>query len=318
MNELGIDILNGSKVIIAKERVNKPMDSCGESKNIVQGEYNIDCPFCRGNESMVPEETFIIEEDNNWVSKSVINKYPILDDDISNQLYGRHEVMVETYRHDGNFYNMKNNEFYNMFIMYKDRYESLMDERGIKYVCIFKNYLRQAGASLMHPHSQIISLPLIPPELEREYEICRDYYEKMGINMYEHIISQEIKEDKRVIYNSDEFLVFMPQVSRFVGETIILLKNNKYFEEIKNDELKELSYIFETYFKNMYKENGNCPFNIYIHTHPLNEGEMYKKTFNIHIHIVPRKFNLGGFELSTGFYVSCGNVEEIIKKLKFK
>ena len=62
---------------------------------------------------------------------------------------------------------MKEKEFYNLLLAYKNRYENLKDS-DTKYICIFKNYMRKAGASLMHPHSQIISLPFIPPELEIE------------------------------------------------------------------------------------------------------------------------------------------------------
>lgn len=317
MNELGRDILNGDKVIISKKRINKPIDLCLDTNTIIDVIYTENCPFCRGNENMISEETYVIKENNDWVAKSVINKYPILDINSASEIQGVHEVMIDNYKHNSNFYNMSEIDFYNMLSMYKNRYRYLKNIEGSKYISIFKNYLRGAGASMIHPHSQIISLPFLPPDLINEYKISEEFYEKMGINIYDNIISQEIEENKRVIYNSKKFFIFMPKVSRFMGETIILLKENKYFEDINDSELLELSRIFKKYFSNMYKINGNCPFNLYIHVHPVETNENNKKTFNVHIHIVPRKFNLGGFELSTGLYVSGGISYELIEKLKF-
>ena len=70
-------------------------------------------------------------------------------------------------------------------------------------------------------------------------------------------------------------------------------------------------------FRKLYSEYGNCPFNLYLHTHPVNEKNDYKNKYNVHIHIVPRKFNFGGFELSTGVYISSESSEDIAKRLKF-
>ena len=317
MSKLIIDLLNGSKIILSKNRNSRPIEC--KNKDYIQKnqEYSSECPFCRGNESMTKNQTYIIEENNKWLVRSVLNKFPILDYNDENQLKGIHEVMIDTYRHNGSFYNMNKDEFYNLLLMYKDRYNNLRQDTNSKYVCIFKNYLRESGASLMHPHSQIISLPLIPPELEKEYEICDNFYKKMGINIYENIIKEEININKRVIYNSKDFFVYMPHESKYCGETIIIFKNSMEFQYINEKQLDELANILYRYFKKMYNEGGNCPFNIYIHTHPINMEKDYKDIFNVHIHIVPRKFNLGGFELSTGLYVSSGCPEYLVKKLQF-
>ena len=316
MKEVGIDILNSSKVIIATDRKKRPMDENITNEDEISNVYSESFPCCRGNEHLIPEETFIINDRDNWLVKSVKNKYPILDQNPINKIKGDHEVIIDTYKHNGSFYNMNEDEFYNLILAYKNRYISL-STREAQYICLFKNYLRKAGASLMHPHSQIVSLPFIPIELEREYDTCREFYKKMGINMYSHIIKEEIKYGKRVIHDSNNFLVFIPEVSRYTGDTIILFKNNIYFEEISDEEIKELSIILKKYFSKLHALEGNCPFNIYIHAHPINKEDDYKKIFNVHIHILPRKFNLGGFELSTGVYVSSISAEEIATKYKF-
>lgn len=319
MKELGIDTLNNSKVIIARERTKRPLDKMNSkgNKTIENNEYSKLCPFCRENEDNISDETYVINKNNKWVVKSVKNKYPIIDENPLNEIKGEHEVIIDTYKHNGNFYNMIEEEFYNLLLMYKIRFKSLKKDENIKYICLFKNYLRESGASLMHPHSQILSLPFIPPDLKNEYKVSEEFYEKMGINMYNHLIIQEIGNKKRVIHDSSNFLVFVPEICRFTGDTVILFKDNTYFYDLNDDNLKELSIILKKLFEKIYEEYGNCPFNLYLHTHPVNIEKDYKDKYNVHIHIVPRRFNFGGFELSTGMYVSSIESEDIANRLKF-
>ncbi|WP_455538272.1 galactose-1-phosphate uridylyltransferase [Terrisporobacter sp.] len=317
MKELATDTLNGSKVIISIDRKNRPIDNIVIEPSITNKEYEKKCPFCSGNEKYIEEETFIINKDEKWIVKSVKNKYPIIDDNELNKVRGEHDVIIDNYKHNSNFYNMSKEEFYYLLLIYKKRFKDLKEDKKIKFVCLFKNYLRDAGASLMHPHSQIISLPFVPPILEREYEICEEFYKKMGINMYDNLIKEELENKKRVIYSDDDFLVFIPEICRFTGDIVILLKDNTYFYDIDENRLENLSVIMRKLFTKLYKEYGNCPFNMYLHTHPVNQKNDYKNKYNVHFHIVLRKFNFGGFELSTGIYVSSEASEDIAEKLKF-
>ena len=315
MNELRKDWMNNDVIILAKDRAKRPMDKskCENDKEIFN-DYEINCPFCRSNENLTPNETFKIEEDNKWIVRCTNNKYPIVDDKC-NDIYGFHEVMIDTYRHNGNFYNMTLEEFINLLIMYKHRYTEFVNKKNVEYISIFKNFLRRGGASLDHPHSQIISMSLVPADIENEIAIAKDYYNTNNTCLYNDIIKKEIEYKKRVINDSRKFLVIAPYASRYAGEIRILFKENIRFEKIDDSYIEELGSILYKLFKNLYKNNGYCPFNIYIHTHPVNTN--CDEYFNVHIHIVSRKYNYGGFELSTGMYVSSIDPEEFTKNIKF-
>lgn len=315
MKELRRDWINDDKVILAKDRSKRPMDkvSCDEESKSSK-EYERECPFCRGNEGYTPSETFKIEGKGGWDVRSTDNKYPIVDD-LSIEVYGFHEVMIDTYRHNGSFYDMSINEFINLFIMYKDRYSKFIKEEKVEYVSIFKNFLRKAGASLEHPHSQIISISLLPPDIEKEISVAEKYYNINNRCIYMDTIDSEIKYGKRVVNNSDKFLVVIPYASRYSGEVRLIFKEKIKFEDIDQNDIKELAIIFNKLFKQLYEVNGYCPFNLYIHTHPVNENCI--DYYNVHIHIVPRRYSYGGFELGTGIYVSSLNPEEFAKKIKF-
>ena len=79
MKELAIDTLNKTKVIISRDRKNRPMDNVLDESCNSRDEYDETCPFCRGNEKNIEEETFVINKNSKWIVKSVRNKYPIID-----------------------------------------------------------------------------------------------------------------------------------------------------------------------------------------------------------------------------------------------
>lgn len=314
MKEIRIDDINNDIVIFAKDRSRRPMDKVikGNEECIIK-EYNKSCPFCRGNEYYTLESKFKIENEKGWIVRSIDNKFPIVDN-LQDNIYGNHEVMIDTYRHNGSFYNMTEEEFYNMLLMYKDRYSNLIKNKKVQYVSIFKNYLREAGASLNHPHSQIVSLSIMPPDIEREIYISKQYYIKNNRYLYDDIINEEINTKKRVINNSKNFLTIVPKTTKYTGEIRILFKKNIKFEHIRNKDIRELSSIFKRLFSNLFEINGDIPFNIFIHSHPKDIELEY---FNVHIHIIPRMYRFGGFELSTGIYVSSIEPKDLADKIKF-
>jgi len=315
MKEIRIDNINNDIVIVAKDRSKRPMDKdTAQIEEEIPLAYEKECVFCRGNESHTTNERFKIEDETGWLVKSVDNKFPIVDS-LPGDIYGLHEVMIDTYRHNGSFYDMSEGEFENLFTMYKDRYTALMYDERIEYVSIFKNFLRKAGASLIHTHSQIMSLSILPPEIENEIAIARKYYEDNNACLYENIIRNEIEFGKRVIHNGNYFLVIVPYATKYSGEVRIIFKEKISFEEINKKHISELSRLFKKLFGNLYSVNGYNPFNLCIHTHPLKSES--KDIFNIHMHIIPRKYSFGGFELGTGIYVSSINPEKLAEKLKF-
>lgn len=317
MKEIRRDSITGDSVIYSSFRNKRPLDKVNSTNDFdgKDNEYSSSCPFCRGNEKekdVLKEELL---EDGDWVAKCVANKFPILDTS-TKEIFGDHEVIIETNRHNGSYYDMSIEEYKNTFRLFSSRYRELSKTEGIKYVSIFKNSMRNAGASLMHPHSQIISFNMIPPEIEKELEVAKRHIASTNRNLYDDIIASEISYGKRVIYNGKYLLAFVPYATRYNGEVRIISKTSDDISDWNEDYIEELSYIFKNLFSKLYIYQGEIPFNLLLHTYPLEcEG---RNIFRTHIHIVPRKYNFGGFELSTNFFVCGTNPDELASELKFK
>lgn len=314
MKELRIDPITNDVVIFATDRLKRPLDTADiPNEDEETKEYDEECPFCKGNEAYGTDTLFEIEGKEGWLVKSVYNKFPIIDD-MAKDVYGIHEVMIESDKHNRSFYNMSQKEFEDVFFMYRNRFRDLSKDDNVEYVSIFKNFLRKAGASLMHPHAQILSMSFIPPEITNELLVSKEYYDSNKSSLYDDLIENEINLNRRVVYNGEAFLVLIPYATKYSGEVRIIFKDKIKFDELSDNNIKELSTIFEKLFKKLYNINGYMPFNLCIHTHPTKiETKLY---FNVHMHIIPRKYNFGGFELGTNMYVSSMNPEELTKKLK--
>ena len=66
----------------------------------------------------------------------------------------------------------------------------------------------------------------------------------------------------------------------------------------------------------IYKVCGYMPFNLCMHSHPKNID--CSDLFNLHFHVIPRKYSFGGFEISNGIYVSSTLPKDFAKKIIFK
>ncbi|MGL5752342.1 MAG: galactose-1-phosphate uridylyltransferase [Paraclostridium sp.] len=315
MREVRVDVFSDDLVIVVKDRDNRPMDTkkCPDDEELIS-EYDKNCPFCRGNEFYATEKTFEIINEDGWTVKSIYNKYPILDEN-SIDIYGIHEVMIDTHRHNGAFYNMSKDEFYNMFKMYKNRYKELIINEKVKYISIFKNFLSKAGASLTHPHSQIISMSIIPKDILNEIDILKKYYTDNNESLYEKTINEEIKLYERVVHNGEKFIVLVPYASMYSGEVRVICKDSTRFEELREENLLELSDIFKKLFSKMYDVCGYMPFNLCMHTHTKDMKDEH--LFNVHFHIIPRKYNFGGFEIGNSMYVSSKLPKDLARELYF-
>ena len=100
-----------------------------------------------------------------------------------------------------------------------------------KYVFIFRNQGEAAGASLAHPHSQLIALPVVPKRLMEELNSSREYFNYKERCIYCDIVRQEKEQNVRIISENQDFMSIAPFASRFPFETWILPKrHNSSFE----------------------------------------------------------------------------------------
>jgi len=335
MSELRHDPIQKRWVIIASDRGKRPIDFKQEN---TKKEVRF-CPFCKGSEAKTPYSiSEITGENNQWRVRTVPNKYPALKiegelDRKANGIFdivngiGAHEVIIESPHHDDDIASMSTDNVQKILIMYRNRLNDLKKDSRFKYILIFKNHGSGAGASLEHPHSQIIATPITPRTVSAELQSAKEHFLLKERCIFCDIINQELKENKRIIYQDNQYVVMMPFASRFPFEMMIAPMPKKHSHDFSlstDSDLYNLAVVLKDTLAKLKKGLNDPAYNFLIHTAPNRNANKrgnldwntIERDFHWHIEIIPRLTKKAGFEWGTGFYINPTPPEEATNYLK--
>jgi UDPglucose--hexose-1-phosphate uridylyltransferase len=329
MSEIRRDPVIGRWVIMDTDHPAKPEEYEYEAHTYKGGV----CPFCYGNETMTPPEIEVIRDPSTspntsgWQVRVVANKFPALQIegelerrglgiyDLSNGV-GAHEVLVETPYHEKDTPDLLNSEVENFLSMYCRRALDLVKDKRFKYIMVFKNFGAAAGASLEHPHTQMIALPMIPKSVLEEIKGAHDYFEYRERCIFCDIIRQEEGEGERIILENKHFLSFAPYASRFPFEIwIIPKKHNEFFCHMSKEEIPSLAAILRETIAKIKCIFPHLSYNFIVHSGPVNT-DVAVEGYHWHIEFMPKLTRVAGFEWGSGFYLVSTPPELAAKLLK--
>ena len=311
-SELRQDIVTGDWVIIATARAKRPHEfaSFQREKDTVGVS---DCVFEHPDQTDQEKDVLIYNAGDDWSLRVFPNKYPAVSrgkvpSSLEEGPYfamtgtGYHEVVV-TRDHYNHMALMETWQIAEIFDAYQDRYLSLMNKKNINYIQIFHNHGAEVGASIAHPHSQIIAFPIISPYVQLELTGAESYWRSHKYKVYSVMVEYESETKKRVVYENENFIAFCPFASRAAFEVWVMpKKHSPYFERITDEAKFQLAEVMQKAMQSLYKGLGDPPYNFYIHTAPC-DGKDYE-SYHWHIEILPHTANWAGFELSTGVEIS--------------
>lgn len=255
MNELRRDYLLDRWVLVAANRGKRPHDFIGKRKP--RDEPKI-CFFCPGNEHLTPPELDRISKGRSWMVRVFTNMYPATSLDFP-MAYGSHEVIVETPEHHKNLQDLSPEHIKKVLEMYCRRIEVNKKTKGINYALIFKNHGEEAGTSLAHEHSQLISTEKIPTLIENELKEYRKYLAKNKRCPYCDIVKEEMKSKRRV-YENKHFACFAPYASRFPFECWIFPKEHIVsLTALGEKEIASLAEALKTILKKLDEKFNDPP-----------------------------------------------------------
>ncbi len=330
-SELRYDIASKSWVVIASGRSKRP-EMFKEKEEVDPVDEN--CPFCKEEcyKHLVEVSASNKIEDptsglpDNWTIAVIPNKFPAfmpseeLNEKNENGLYrrmnavGYHEVII-TRDHQKSPGKMDAEEIKELLGVYKRRYLELREKKFVNYISIFHNHGKRAGASISHPHSQLVTTPLVDVDVGFALDTAKKYIKRKGKCLYCAMQEWEMEKKKRVVYENDLFLVLCPFASKVAFQIIVTPKeHSSRFEKINEDQLDELAQAFSAALKKIYKGVGNPPYNFYLHTAPC-DGENHDY-YHWHFTILPKTATFAGFELGAGMEISTVRPEEAAEYLR--
>ncbi|MBI4026550.1 MAG: DUF4921 family protein [Verrucomicrobia bacterium] len=324
MPELRQDPVVGRWVIVASERTRCPTDFADHHNHVPEPRIN---PFSEGNEGLTPPEIFAVRapgskpNERGWKVRVIPNKFPVLRiegnlDKEGDGMYdrmngiGAHEVVIETPQHDQQLEEQPLEGVASVVEAYRVRIADLLKDTRFRYVLVFKNFGRDAGAALSHPHSQIIATPVTPKVMKEKLAGAQHYYEQKERNIFADILKQELRDSRRIVYQNAGFVCFCPYASRFPFELCIMPRRQLAdFYRIESNEVLQLADILKIVLLKLHRGLNQPQYNYLIHTAPSRYAKKgywttLEQDFRWHIEITPRLTQIAGFEVGTGFYVN--------------
>lgn len=305
VSELRMDLVSNDWIVVAAGRGRRP-ETFAKRERIKEEAPIEKCPFCK--KEILSKAVF---RKGNVIS--IPNDFPAFScaDSLNERMdgpnrimdgVGFHEVII-TLDHKKHLAQFSKDEIRDVIDVYRERYLDLIEKKFIRYVSIFHNHGREAGATVAHPHSQLIAIPVIDPDLRDSMQGANAFYEKTGKCVYCVMLDWDIKDGRRVIYENEEFVALCPFAPQTAFEVRVYPKKHQpYFERITEDEKNYFADALQTALHKIYKGLNDPAYNFYIHTAPRNHEE--NEHYHWHLVILPKTSIWAGFELAAGIEIS--------------
>jgi UDPglucose--hexose-1-phosphate uridylyltransferase len=244
----------------------------------------MNCPFCPGHERETPPE-ITRRGEGSWRMRVVPNKYPAVQ--------SGHEVIIETPAHAATFDSLPSDHAAEAVALYMERYRA---HRAAAQVLIFRNEGERSGASIPHPHSQLIALERLTPRLQAEGSAsgcaqCR-----------------EIDTGERVIGRFGSFVVLAPHASRFAYQLSIVPLHHRPDFTGPETEAAELARLMQQAVRAIRLGAGAAAYNwVFING---------TGAFHWYLDLTPRLTVPGGFEVGSGAWINVVSPESAAAEMR--
>ncbi len=329
-SEMRHDWLADRWVIMAPQRSARPNDYVISPPRELD---NTNCPFCAEHQTPTPVQSYSTQSScgtTSWNVRVVPNKFPAVNSALKGlveipkcaipvetiaageesinlfqrrDLTGGHEVIVESPHHLHSISQLDREAAQLVFTAYRDRLRYWLDERGLAYGVVFKNVGADAGASLVHTHSQLIATDLLPADVARATERMELFMGKKSACLFCSMAEDELEQKVRLVERTADFVAFCPFASRFPSMvTILPTEHESRFQTLTESKLAQLSWLTRRLVQRIEHCFPDAAYNFIIHTSP--NGLRSPESFHWRIELFPRITKVAGFEWGSDCYIN--------------
>ncbi|MDQ1397979.1 MAG: UDPglucose--hexose-phosphate uridylyltransferase [Acidimicrobiaceae bacterium] len=321
VSQLRLDPLTGRWVVHSIDRSERPFAFLPRALP-VEGDPTRPCPFCPGNEDATPPALEAYGPGGNWQVRVVPNLFPAFSGDapmVVNHLgpvftqapgSGIHEVLVLTPDHKSSWADLADPHAGLVMAAIRDRMEEHASLPGLRYTQAIVNCGREAGASLEHPHGQLLGMPFVPGEIADEVA---------GFSRFEGncllCTAAEAEEavGHRMVYSDDRSLVLCPFWSGTPYEMLIMPRvHDAHLHHARPGDVASVGRALRIALIALRQRLGDVPYNMVLHSAPYRTATSY----HWHAHLLPKVTTRAGFELGTGVLINVVGPENAAADLR--
>jgi UDPglucose--hexose-1-phosphate uridylyltransferase len=334
-NEMRRDYLTDRWVILAPRRAKRPSDFAVKRS---RAEPKV-CAFCSGNENLTPPAKLLYVRKGNqilrfkdlgrrrrsdWAVRCIPNMFPAVSrmrtsaqgpshsHFIKRPAAGVHEIIIESPNHDDHPHQASEGQVELWLTAAIERIRELGRSKDVASIILFRNHGREAGASIAHAHSQIITTPIVPSRIKEEYQGMKRFEAQTSNCALCQIRRLEGRGPRRIA-NLSAFTVFAPWASIFPFEFWVVPKRHSTsILTLSQNEIRNLAEAIQSSFKALAKTLLDPPYNAVFHLGPTRFRD---STYHWHMEVYPKVSTLAGFELGSGMYINTMKPETAAKAL---
>ncbi len=315
------------------------------------------CPFCPGHESETTAEVLArgrppgaAANGPGWRLRVFPNLYPAVTAGdraatalpppaappvpaelfVACEARGRHEVVVYSPDHAASLATLEPESLREVLAVVRDRVEDFRAEPGVRFVAPFCNHGPEAGATLTHPHLQIIGTPRAPLLTVEKLARQRRWADEHGGCLVCALLGAEREAGQRLIAADDHWVALAPWASRFPWEVLLAPVRHAPCA-LAGDEraLDSLAGLLSTVLRALRRQHGDLSHNVVFHLAPQPAGAdghadadldrlrpVPAALWHAHVEILPRLSRLAGFEAGTGYAINATPPEEAAARLR--
>lgn len=331
MTELRFNPLLARWVTVAGERASRPSDFVPRQLP-VEAEPLRPCPFCPGNEDATPPALESYGPQGHWQVRVVPNRYPAFAGEgplrpvghgplhRSAPATGIHEVLVLSPHHRLSWADLSDPQAGLVMAAIRDRIEDHANQAGIEYTQVIVNHGREAGASIEHPHGQLLGIPFVPGELEDELENFAAFEDNGRAAMpgagglLGAVLSEELSRPERIVIDDDRVAALCPYWSGSPYELLVVPKRpSAHLDRAAPGDLAATGRVLRDVLRRLRALLGDIAYNLVFHTAPHRAGRQVP--FCWHVHVLPKTSTAAGFEQGTGVRINIVPPERAAQQL---
>jgi UDPglucose--hexose-1-phosphate uridylyltransferase len=242
-----------------------------------------------------------------WRVRVVPNLYPIVGGtDARPGATGAHEVVVLSASHADSFAQLDEQQAAEVLTVLRDRARHHL-AAGHSFVQVVVNHGRASGASIEHPHAQLVALDLLPPAVAQAAE----RFEAAG----EDLVTADLEragDDLRVL--DGPVAAWCPWAASTPYELrLALCSPGARFDEVADGDIQAVARITRAALARLADALGDVPYNLVVHTGPPGAG---RESFHWYIEVQTRTSVMAGFEQGTGIIVNTVPPERAAEELR--
>ena len=321
MSELRLDPMTGRWVVIAGERSQRPSDFLPR-RLPVEDEPIRPCPFCPGRDDEVTPPVASYGPAGGWSVRVVANRYPAFSGSepmVVSHLgpvftqapaSGLHEVLVLSPEHNASWADLSENHAALVMEALRDRMSAHAATPGLRYSQAVVNCGREAGASIEHPHGQLLSMPFIPGEAANE---LAGFARFQGNCLLCATIDAEEEAVHRIVFADDRVATISPFWGGTPYELMIVPRHHGgNLHEAEPPDLAAIGRAVQRALAALRGRLGDIAYNVMFHSAPFRlTGD-----FHWHVHVMPKISTRGGFEMGSGVLINVVPPERAAEELR--